>query len=201
MILVLTLLGIVGWSPPASAATTDLDVAAVTMTVAGNQIPLDDPGGPCPKADTLQLVTDSPSAGRLTLTGGWTSVLRLGTPPSGPWYQIDVSVLAGTLSYSGGPSTYALATVAPNHLILRIDIYEVGVGDCAKDDLECRLTARFLSTSGTYTGTLPATATGDTLSLTASTAAPHLFAATCSAPWVAWSGQPATLNPFSFVVP
>jgi len=204
IVLALTLLGIVGWSPPASAATVDLDVSAATITIAGNTFSLNDTGGPCPKADTLQLVTDSPSAGQLTLTGGWTSVLRLGTPPSGPWYQIDVSVLTGTMSYSGGPSSYAVATVAPNHLILRMDIYEVGEGDCAKDDRKCVLHGRFVSTTGTYTGALPAAASGDTLSLSAATNVAgglNMVVSTCNAPWVSWAGQSATLNPFSFVVP
>ncbi|HEV7723199.1 MAG TPA: hypothetical protein VGO60_18045 [Iamia sp.] len=201
MILVLTLLGIVGWSPPASAATADLDVTAATITIAGNTFSLKDTGGPCPKADTLQLVTDSPSAGRLTLTGGWTTAFRWGNPPAGQWYQIDISVLTGTIAYSGGPSTYALATVAPNHLILRMDVYEVAEGDCVKDDVACVLHVK-LSSTGTYTGTLPAAATGDTLSLPAAmSVAPHVAVSSCKAPWVSWAGQTASLNPFSFVVP
>lgn len=190
---------------PAAAVTVDVEATGGTLLPGapfGRPFELgpDDGTAPCEdKPTTLQLATDTPGAGQWTVTGGFTRFLRLGNPPTGPWYQVDYEVLAGTGTYSGSGSPYTLATSGPGHLILRMRIYAVDSdgGTCAKDRLLCTVLGRWVSTSGSFTGTLPSPAIGDvaTLSLTTSTTGGlNLAAMQCSAPWTALNRQVSTIT-------
>lgn len=165
---------------------------------------------PCPtdptKPEDLRLYTDAdayPTAGpgRWTIggaPGGFgtaTSFMRLGTPPTGPWYQVDHTFI--------GFGTYAANATPPPDFILsgsmtiQMRIYELDLSTCAKTNLKCVLAGRFGITSGSYTGTLPVAGAGDAISIAGSTSAPgglNLYATSCSAPWVALSGSAATLS-------
>jgi len=189
---------------PASAVSVDMEVGGGTLVVAGNTFDLTPgPGGgeesPCAdNPNTLALNTDTPSAGRWTVTGGFSVSFRLGTPPAGPWYKADI-IINGSGTYSGSAPTYTLATASPNHLTFQVRLYEVGVGDCAKDasNLKCIVAGRAVSTSGTFSGTLPSPSVGDSATVSGSTNVAGglaLVTSSCSAPFVSWNGQHATLT-------
>jgi len=196
---------VISANPAAAAGPFNIDITGGFLTAAGNTFDLT-PGSqgtpPCsPKASTLVLNTDTPAAGQWTVTGTFTTFFRLGTPPSGPWYQADITINAkGTYS---GSSPYTLATAASQHLTFQARVYQVDTGgSCAKDVLKCIIAGRAVSSAGSYTGTLPASAVGDTGSLTASTGNAgglNMVTSSCAAPFVAWNGQVASLHPLNFI--
>jgi len=199
----LTLLAVL--ASPSSAVSVDMEVGGGSLVVAGNTFDLTPGGGgggedpPCPdNPNTLALNTDTPSAGRWTVTGGFSVQFRLGTPPSGPWYKADITII-GSGTFTGASSPYTLATASPNHITFQVRLYEVGVDDCAKDssNLKCVIAGRAASTSGSFVGTLPSPSVGDAATVSGSTSVPGglpLAASSCSAPFVAWHGQHATLT-------
>ena len=180
LLVVATVVAVVaGLAGPAWAVTVNVEATGGTLAPGppfGGPFELGPGAGwpPCEaKPTTLRLATDTPAVGRWTLTGGFTRFFQTGTPPAGPWYQVDYEVLSGTGTYAGSAAPYVLATSAPYHLFLRLRIYNVGDGDtCAKDALACTLHGRWVATSGPYSGTLPSSASGDvaTLSLATNTA-------------------------------
>lgn len=192
---------------PSAAVSVDVEVGGGTLVVAGNTFDLTPGGGgggggedpPCAdNPNTLALNTDTPSAGRWTVTGAFSVQFRLGTPPSDPWYKADITII-GSGTYTGGGSPYTLATAAPNHITFQVRLYEVGANDCAKDssNLKCVIAGRAASTSGTFVGALPTPAVGNTATVSGSTSAPGglpMAASSCSAPFVSWHGQHATLS-------
>jgi len=197
-----TMVALVAMAPPASAATVGLEATGGTLIPSGGPIfgiyydfgPADEEA-PCAKPSSLQLDTDSPAAGQWALSGTTTQLLRLGTPPAGPWYQLDHTIM-GTGTYSGTTSPYSLATTAPWRLTFLTRVYELDAG-CEKDVQKCVIAARVVVTSGSYTGTLPASASGDTMTFSGSTNIAGGLAfntSSCAAPWVAFNGQHATLT-------
>jgi hypothetical protein len=184
---------------PASANTVAVTITGGSLTAAGNTFDLAPGGGntpPCDeKADALNATFNAGGTG--SITGSWSSMFQLGTPPSGQFYQADFTVLAGaftwTLTSAGPPTwTYSVASTAPNHLIIRANIYRIASGSCAKTDLACTITVK-LSFTGTVTSTtaLP-TYTPGSITITAASVSPHIAVASCSAPFASWSGQTAS---------
>jgi hypothetical protein len=184
---------------PASANTVALTITGGSLTAAGNTFDLAPGGGnpntpPCSeKADALNGTWNAGGTG--SLSGGWSSMFQLGTPPTGQWYQADFTVLSGNFTWaltSAGPPTwtYSLASAAPNHLILQVKLYRIP--SCAKTDLACTITVK-LTVSGTMTSTtaLP-TYTPGSINITATSVAPHMSVSGCSAPFVSWAGQTAS---------
>lgn len=201
-----------GLASPAWAASVTMEVSGGTLVVAGNTFDLTPGGGggggeepPCAaNPTTLALNTDTPSVGRWTVTGGFSVSFRLGNPPSGPWYKADI-VISGSGTYAGSAPTYTLATAAPTHLTFQVRLYEVGTDDCAKDaaNLRCIIAGRAASTAGSFTGTLPTPSPGHSATVSGATNAPGglaLVTSSCSAPFVAWNGQHATLTGLGLVV-
>jgi hypothetical protein len=207
---------------PASANPYPLTVTGGTLTVAGNTFNLG-PGapGPCPaKPSTLQalLIPDNPSppappgtspTGLIQVTGGWSSQFQLGTPPSGQWYQADFTILPappapppapqlryGPLTVAGPPIwTYPIVTVNP--IIFQARVYRIP--SCDKTDLACIITVRM-----TFTGTINSATplmpyTPGWVTLNGTSVAPHIVVASCSAPFVAWAGQTATIAGLTLV--
>lgn len=188
-------------SPASAAGPFPIDVTGGTLVAAGNTFDLTPGSGeipPCPDKDsTLVLNTDTPAVGSWTVTGGFTSFFQLGTPPSGPWYQADF-IVNGRGTYSGSAPSYTLTTSATPHLTFQVRIYEVDgpVGNCTKNLLRCVIAGRAVGT-GTYNGTLPSSATGDTAVFNAATNNPgglNMVTSSCAAPFVSWNGQSAVLT-------
>jgi len=191
---------------PASANTVSVAVTGGSLTAAGNTFDLgpNGPAGPCEdKADTLQAEFGATS---IRLFGGWSSQFQLGTPPSGQWYQADFSIsnpataqFTAGLSSAGPPTwTYNVATVAPLHLIIKVDIYRIGTDDCVKDDLACTVNVR-MSFTGTLTSTTAlATYTPGGATLNGASVG-NMTVANCSAPFASWAGQSASVSGMTLV--
>jgi len=200
MVLALTLLGIVGWSPPASAATADLDVVGGMMYVPATALDLwQTSTPPCwDKPSTLRFGTDVPVVGQWTVTGGFTRFFQLSPPNS--WYQADFTIAAkGTYTPNGPPVThYNLSTAGSNHLTFQMRIYEVSFPDCSKNNLKCIIAGRMASgIPSAYYGTLPAAAPYDSVAFSASTGQAggfNMVTSSCSAPFVSWNGQVAAFS-------
>jgi len=202
----------------AAVAAVALLIGLATPAAAGGPYPLEVTGGtlntvlgtfdltpgsqgtpPCPeKASTLALRTDndaSPAgANRWSVGGTFSGQFRLGTPPAGPWYQADFTVVANG-TYAANP------TPPPDYFLtgtvtVQVRIYELNPATCLKDTLKCIIAGRFVITSGEFNGTLPNSAVGDTAVLDGSTGVPGglaLVTSSCSAPFVAANGSNATL--------
>jgi hypothetical protein len=186
-------------APPASAITVGL--TGGTFTGAGNSFSLLTPAGaPCSqKPSNLDITfTGNATNGTWSLTGGFSTQFQLGTPPAGQWYQADFTFLSGSGTYaqnSAGPPTwgYTLTSSAPNHVILRLRIYEVT--PCDKSVLKCIITVR-MSFGGpmTTTAALPGYVPGSIDPLDGFSQGPaHMATSSCSAPFTAWGGQTASI--------
>ncbi|HMJ74738.1 MAG TPA: hypothetical protein VK507_02140 [Iamia sp.] len=192
---------LVAHATPASANTVSLEVTSGTLTVAGNSFDLTPEAGnepPCEeKVDDVEATFDA--NGTWTMTGStWSFYYQLGTPPSGQWYQFDFQLLAANGTWSGASSPYTLTSTAPNNVIVRATIYRVATGNCEKDDVACVLFARAVVTGGsTFTGTLPTAVAGDFATINMATnvaGGSNLNVASCSAPFVSFAGQSATVT-------
>jgi hypothetical protein len=183
---------------PASANTVAVTITGGTLTAAGNTFGLA-PGSnpntpPCAeKADALNVTWNVGTTGQVT--GAWSSMFQLGTPPSGQWYQADFGVLAGNFTWAQtaiGPPTWtsSMTSAGPNHLILRINIYRIP--SCAKTDLACTITVKFTFTGTATSSTVWPTYTPGSITINASSVAPHIAVASCSAPFASWAGQTAS---------
>jgi hypothetical protein len=180
---------------PASANTVSLTITGGTfngISLGGYTFP-----PPCsPKPDLLQATFNAGGTG--SLSGGWSRMFQIGgNPPSNQWYQADFSILVGNLTWalslSGPPVwTYSLASAGPNHLILRANIYRIP--SCDKTDLACIVTMKMTFTGAVSTTTaLPTATLVGVATLNAASVAPHMIVSGCSAPFLAWSGQPASI--------
>lgn len=193
------------FASPASANTVGVEITGGSLTAAGNTFDLTPGSGgtpPCPeKADNINATfTGTSASGTWSLTGAtWSSFFQLGTPPSGPWYQADFSIVSGNGTYAatGGSPAFSLSSTGPNHLIAQVRVYQVDSGGtCAKDLLKCTITVRLQLTAGSsyVQNSLPTAVTGDDAVINASSISPHISVSGCSAPFVSWAGQTATLN-------
>jgi len=190
-------------TPAGAGGPYPFTVTGGTLVAAGNSFDLTPGGGgggtpPCAdKADTTALsASGNAAAGTWSISGSFTTFFRLGTPPAGPWYQADIT-LVGAGSYTANPTPpppYLLATTGPNHLTFQARIYEVP--PCDKSVLKCIITGRLAGT-GTFTGTLPNAVSGDTFTFNAATNNPgglNMVTSSCGAPFVSWNGQVATVT-------
>jgi hypothetical protein len=184
---------------PASANTVNLTITGGTLTAAGNTFGL--APGSNPNTPPCTVPASGPTAtfnagGTGVLGGTWKSTFQLGTPPTGQWYQADFSVLAGAFTWTqtgAGPPTwtYSIASAAPNHFIFRVVISRIP--PCDKSDVVCTLTVKMTAT-GTVTSTtaLP-TYTPGSITINATSVAPHISVSGCSAPFASWAGQTASI--------
>lgn len=163
------------------------------------------PPGVCEdKTVTLALRTsaDAAPAGadRWSTSGGFTTFFRLGAPPSGPWYQADLT-FGGNGQVVGAGSPHAVTgTVA-----VQMRVYEIPspATTCAKTTLRCIATGRFVITTGTYVGSFPSAVPGGTLAFDATTGTAggiNLATASCVAPYVSLNGTVASLMGLTFQV-
>lgn len=224
---VLAVTFLIGVGTPASAlgpftseiqgGTLDTAVGQFSLVPGSQGLPpcVDGSGNPFDpsKPDNLYFYTDADAAptagpGRWSVNGlkapappttnpvaTFTTFFRLGTPPSGPWYQADFQVRADGTYALTAPNTYNLTGT----LTFSVRIYELNTATplCPKNTLRCIVNGRFGITTGTYNGTLPASAVGDTAVINASTAAAgglSLVTASCVAPFTALNGTTATLT-------
>jgi len=196
---------------PASANPYALTVTGGTFVAPFTTIHLA-PGGspntpPCDqKEDTLQAeLAGDASSGTMRLTGGWSSMFQLGTPPSGQWYQADVLIVnpaTPQLTYAvrnppaPPPWVYTVLSTPPNHLIFQMRIYRIP--SCEKTDLACTVAVR-MSFAGTLTSTaaLPAYAPGG-ITMNGSSVG-GMVVSGCAAPFSAWQLQTATVTGMTLV--
>jgi hypothetical protein len=186
----------IGFATPAAAGGPyPLGVTSGTLTTTIGDFNLA-PGSsgtpPCPeKAGTLALTTAA-SPNTWSVTGAFNGRFQF-PAGSGNWYQADFTMLPGSGgSWSGTSSPYALT----GSVGIQVRIYQLqlagGPVNCAKTNLRCIITAAF-SVTGSFTGTLPTAAVGDTAVISGTTAAP-LVTSSCSPPWNSVGGTNATLT-------
>ncbi|HMJ78573.1 MAG TPA: hypothetical protein VK507_21495 [Iamia sp.] len=192
---------IVGSAAPAAATGPHpLDVPGAQMVMAGltiDTLPGDQGTPPCTQpADSLNLFAYGPPASRWTMSGGFSELFQLGNPPSGAWYQADFSILSALGTYAaGGPANYLFNSSGPNHVTMQVRIY--AIPPCDRSVLRCVISMRMVMLNGYYTGTLPAVASGNQLSFTLTTnftGGTPMSVSSCSAPFVSWGGQHASMS-------
>jgi hypothetical protein len=191
---------IVGFAAPAGASKPTVVTAGLLNTVLGtfDLTPGSQGSEPCPeKTSTLKFTT--------TAGGGWSaggSFARQFQFPSGSgiWFQIDFTFLLGSGgTWSGTGPTYPLTGV----LAISKRVTFIGSAsnpDCTKTNVMCQAINGVFAVTGTYTGTLPATRSGDQITFNGSTIIPLQTGSPCGPPWVAAGGTNATLSPLSMTI-
>lgn len=157
---------------PASAATATIetvDATQVTTFTIGSQtftIPGDEGAddGCTEELPPQGITVNFPSAGNWTASGSIKGRFKLDPPNDAQLWQADMTLTSASGTYSSpGPTgyTHALASSAPNHIIITATIHPLTEPGCEKGVPVCTLRTRVLLTSGSGIDNPPSSTTGD----------------------------------------